>query len=299
MTKCGRYGRDVASFDYSPARVRASVLLSLDRLQTSYLDTVYLHDVEFVCTGISPWIGGNSVDALTDDLRHFGLAEGEEGKVREEEEQAILEAIAELRRLQDEGLIKNVGISGENNARPIPESVFHLRIGYPLPTLLRIALLVLHTPPYKPLDIVLSYCHLTLQNTVFKTFAPQFRGRAQVGKLVTASPLSMALLTPNPPAWHPAPTGLLKAVSLAQMSHAEWPGGLPNLALGYSIRNARLEDCRVPVAVGLSSPREVHECMRVWREISGHDDEGRRAREEEVRKVIDESGFLDWSWPSP
>ena len=171
--------------------------------------------------------------------------------------------------------------------------------GYPLPVLLRIALLVLHTPPYKPLDVVLTYCHLTLQNTTFSTFAPQFRDRAKVRQLVTASPLSMALLTPNTPAWHPAPSELLQAVSLVRENSAGWPGGLPNLALGYAIRNARIIDPGLPWAVGLSNPREVHECVRIWREVSGTVDENRRAKEEEVKKIIGDSGFLDWSWASP
>ncbi|KAI1388132.1 Aldo/keto reductase [Hypoxylon trugodes] len=74
VTKAGRISGDV--FDYSPAWVRYSVLRSLERLYTSYLDLVYMHDVEFV----SP-------------------AE-------------VLAAVTELRRLRDEGIIRYVGISG-------------------------------------------------------------------------------------------------------------------------------------------------------------------------------------------
>ncbi|KAJ5659959.1 hypothetical protein N7507_006410 [Penicillium longicatenatum] len=46
MTKAGRISAD--KFDYSPAWIRQSVLRSLKRLQTSYLDVVFCHDVEFV-----------------------------------------------------------------------------------------------------------------------------------------------------------------------------------------------------------------------------------------------------------
>lgn len=74
VTKAGRIAGDV--FDYSPAWVRYSVLRSLERLHTSYLDLVYMHDVEFV----SP-------------------AE-------------VLTAVRELRRLRSEGVIRYVGISG-------------------------------------------------------------------------------------------------------------------------------------------------------------------------------------------
>ncbi|KAI0155217.1 Aldo/keto reductase [Xylariaceae sp. FL1272] len=74
VTKAGRIAGD--EFDYSPAWIRYSVCRSLERLHTSYLDLVYMHDVEFV----SP-------------------AE-------------VLAAVGELRRLRDEGVIRYVGISG-------------------------------------------------------------------------------------------------------------------------------------------------------------------------------------------
>ncbi|KAI0880017.1 Aldo/keto reductase [Annulohypoxylon maeteangense] len=74
VTKAGRIAGDV--FDYSPGWVRASVLRSLERLHTSYLDLVYMHDVEFV----SP--------------------------------SEVLAAVQELRRLRIEGIVRYVGISG-------------------------------------------------------------------------------------------------------------------------------------------------------------------------------------------
>ncbi len=75
VTKAGRIVLD--EFDYSPAWVRYSVLRSLQRLHTPYLDLVYMHDVEFV----SP-------------------AE-------------VLAGVRELRRLRDEeGVVRYVGISG-------------------------------------------------------------------------------------------------------------------------------------------------------------------------------------------
>jgi aryl-alcohol dehydrogenase-like predicted oxidoreductase len=75
VTKAGRIAS--SEFDYSPAWVQYSVLRSLQRLQTPYLDLVYMHDVEFV----SP-------------------AE-------------VLAAVRELRRLRDEEhVIRYVGISG-------------------------------------------------------------------------------------------------------------------------------------------------------------------------------------------
>ncbi|KAK6456617.1 D-threo-aldose 1-dehydrogenase [Scheffersomyces xylosifermentans] len=73
-TKAGRVKLD--DFDYSRTNVRNSVLRSIKRLHASYLDLVYMHDIEFV------------------------------------EEEDILSALEELRLLKDEGLIKNFGVSG-------------------------------------------------------------------------------------------------------------------------------------------------------------------------------------------
>lgn len=75
LTKVGRISGD--QFDYSATWVRKSIARSLERLNTSYLDVVYCHDVEFVT--------------------------GDE----------VMEAVRELRRIRDEdGTIKYVGISG-------------------------------------------------------------------------------------------------------------------------------------------------------------------------------------------
>ncbi|KNZ75693.1 D-arabinose 1-dehydrogenase [Termitomyces sp. J132] len=241
MTKCGRFGP--LDFDYTPSRIRDTVKRSLERLQTVYLDTVYLHDVEFVCTP------------------------------------KILDAYAELRKLQEEGLVKNIGITG-----------------YPLPTLLRLALLILHTPPFKPVDIILSYSHLTLQNDTFIQFAPELRERAKVKQLLAASPFSMGLLTSSPPPWHPAPAEMKAVVKVAA---GVWPDGLPNLALGYAIRNTGSVRGKTPLVVGFSTPEEVHECVRVWREMQDGGSEDRKKTEGVVRDIFSKAGYLNWSWASP
>ncbi|WP_219838735.1 aldo/keto reductase [Paenibacillus sp. R14(2021)] len=45
-TKAGRYGAD--TFDFSGARIAASLEESLRRLQTEYVDILFLHDIEFI-----------------------------------------------------------------------------------------------------------------------------------------------------------------------------------------------------------------------------------------------------------
>lgn len=73
-TKAGRIRLN--DFDYSRELVRRSVLRSLQRLKTNYLDLVYLHDIEFVS------------------------------------EQETYEALKELVALKKEGVIKNIGVTG-------------------------------------------------------------------------------------------------------------------------------------------------------------------------------------------
>lgn len=110
MTKCGRYGP--SSFDYSPAMIRKTVKQSLTRLKTDYLDTVYLHDVEYVCTPITPRETGNHVLSLDEDAAAYGLAEGDEASVRGNGDKTFLDAFYELQALQREGLVKNIGFTG-------------------------------------------------------------------------------------------------------------------------------------------------------------------------------------------
>lgn len=110
MTKCGRYG--TSTFDYAPTTIRESVKRSLQRLQTDYLDSVYLHDAEFVATSVAPRPTGNPTAALKDEAAAYGLAAGDEAKIHGEGDQKILDAFHELQKLKEEGLVKNIGITG-------------------------------------------------------------------------------------------------------------------------------------------------------------------------------------------
>lgn len=74
VTKAGRVKLD--AFDYKPESIRKSIQRSLERLDTTYLDLVYLHDVEFVS------------------------------------EDEILTALVEMKKLKSEGVIRHFGISG-------------------------------------------------------------------------------------------------------------------------------------------------------------------------------------------
>ena len=115
MTKVGRYGVLQSDFDYSPETIRKSVERSLERLHTTYLDTVYVHDVEFVCTPVGLIAPAKPEQILADQEKaaEYGLSPGQEGKIWGEGDEKVLAAVAELRKLQEEGKIKHIGISGE------------------------------------------------------------------------------------------------------------------------------------------------------------------------------------------
>ena len=141
-TKLGRY--DKTHFDFSARRVVESVDVSLHRLGVEYLDICLCHDIEFV-----------------------------------ERQQILNETLPALRKVQQQGKVRFVGVSG-----------------YPL----KIFKLILDQTS---LDVVLSYNHYTLQNTMYGDLVPYLKSK-HVG-IMNAAPFSARLLTNDPlPSWHKA-----------------------------------------------------------------------------------------------
>jgi L-galactose dehydrogenase len=191
-SKCGRYG--VEEFDFSAKRVRTSVEDSLKRLHTDYLDLLQVHDVEF-------------------------------GSV----EQIINETLPAIRRIQDEGKTRYVGISG-----------------YPLQVLTQIA-------QRAPVDSVLSYCRYNLLiDDMDSVLVPAAEGLG-VG-IINASPLHMGVLTEQGgPDWHPAPPELHLAVKTALAFCHEHGIDLTELALRFCFDHPRVAS----TLVGMSTTEQV------------------------------------------
>ncbi|KAK6064241.1 D-arabinose 1-dehydrogenase 2 [Seiridium cupressi] len=228
VTKAGRIAGD--EFDYSAAWVRYSVFRSLERLHTPYLDLVYMHDVEFV-----------SADE-------------------------VLEAVRELRRLRDEGVIRYVGISG-----------------YPVGVLCDLAEMILEKTG-EPLDAVLSYSHFTIQNTTLGTSAIQRFTKAGVDVVLNASMLGMGLLTTrgadNGPmkVWHPSPSGLRGAIKALVSVATKADEKLEVVAIRWALDNWARDGAtrggtfkclpqgtRVGVSVmGVANVAELEETWRVF-----------------------------------
>lgn len=191
-TKCGRYGsRD---FDFSAQRIRQGLEESLTRLRTDYVDLLFAHDVE------------------------FGSAE-----------QIIEETIPAMRRLQEEGKTRYIGISG-----------------YPPGFLVRIAQAV-------PIDAILSYCHYNLLvDDIDRQLAP-FAEERGIG-LINASPLHMGILTgQDAPEWHPAPLAVRNAARKAHELCRSHGANLPDIALRFCLDYPNA----ATTLVGMSTAHEV------------------------------------------
>ncbi|KAL7813243.1 Aldo/keto reductase [Trichoderma aethiopicum] len=262
VTKAGRIKAD--EFDYSPAWVRYSVCRSLERLGTPYLDLVYMHDVEFV----SP-------------------AE-------------VLQAVAELRRFRDQGLIRYVGISG-----------------YPVETLAALAETVLRETG-EPLDAVLSYGNFCLQNGRLgrPDFLRRFRA-ARVECLLNASILNMGLLTTrgvdNGPmaSWHPSPPELRRACATLSQIAQDNGEHLEGVAIRWALENwARAGSDFGTTAYAGAGPRigasvmgvtaiaELDETWDLWRSVIGpvigaKDDAAATERSDKIARLVE-----DKMWPS-
>src|SRR5947208_7090880 len=124
-TKLGRY--DAAHFDFTAKRVEESVDVSLHRLRTDHLDIMLCHDIEFV-----------------------------------EMSQIVNETLPALRKQQQKGKVRFVGISG------YPMKIFKYVLSR------------------TDLDVILSYNHYTLQNTMLADIVPMLK-RKGVGLINRAT----------------------------------------------------------------------------------------------------------------
>jgi L-galactose dehydrogenase len=191
-TKCGRYGE--AEFDFSAKRIRQSLSESLSRLGTDYVDILLAHDVEFG-----------------------------------DERQIVEETIPELRRFQEEGKARYIGITG-----------------YPLKTLVRIAEAAV-------VDVILSYCRYNLLIDDMDSVLMPFAEKHGIG-VINASPLHMGLLTERVvPAWHPAPDAVRQAGQAAAEFCRMHDQDLPGLAMQFCFDYSRVAS----TLVGIADARQV------------------------------------------
>lgn len=192
-TKLGRYSG--IHFDFSARRVVESVDLSLERMKVDHLDLCLCHDIEFV-----------------------------------EMSQIVEETLPALRKLQQQGKVRYVGISG------YPMNIFR------------------YVLDRTELDCILSYNHYTLQNTMLADLVPYLQSK-QVG-ILNAAPFSARLLTnATLPPWHKATPQVRQIAQQAAQYCADQGVDIAQLALQFSVAHPDMTTC----VTGSANPQRVQQ----------------------------------------
>ena len=190
-SKLGRY--DVGHFDFSARRVVESVDISLKRTRVDHLDICLCHDLEFV-----------------------------------EMSQIVEETLPALRKVQKEGKVRFVGVSG------YPMKMFK------------------YVLERAPIDVLLSYNHYTLQNTMLEGLIPLAKSKGT--GIMNAAPFSARLLSNAPlPKWHKATPEIRETARKAAEHAAKRGSDIAKLAVQFSIRNPEISTC----IAGSASPERV------------------------------------------
>lgn len=199
-TKLGRYS--ASHFDFSARRVAESVDVSLLRMGVEHLDIVLCHDIEFV-----------------------------------EMSQIVHETLPALRKIQEQGKARFIGISG------YPMKIFR------------------YVLDVADLDVILSYNHYTLQNTMLADEVPYLKSKG-VG-IMNAAPFSARLLTNAIlPPWHKA-TEEVRAICRRAAEHCSLRGvDIAQLALQFSLANEDMATC----IVGTANPENVQK-WAIWADL--------------------------------
>ena len=202
-TLCSKLGRyDVGHFDFSAKRVIESVDVSLHRLGTDHLDIILCHDIEFVPL-----------------------------------QQIIDETLPALRRIQQSGKVRFVGISG------YPMKIFDV------------------ISSQAELDCILSYNQYTLQNTrLADELVPKLKAK-NIG-IMNGGPFAARLLTnATLPVWFRDPKNVQDAAKRAA-EHCQKRGvDIAQLALQFSCAN---EDMATTIA-GSANPNNIRKWVQ-WLE---------------------------------
>jgi len=202
-TLCSKLGRyDVGHFDFSAKRVVESVDVSLHRLGTDHLDIILCHDIEFVPL-----------------------------------QQIIDETLPALRRIQQSGKVRFVGISG------YPMKIFDV------------------ISSQAELDCILSYNQYTLQNTrLADELVPKLKAK-NIG-IMNGGPFAARLLTnATLPVWFRDPKNVQDAAKRAA-EHCQKRGvDIAQLALQFSCAN---QDMATTIA-GSANPNNIRKWVQ-WLE---------------------------------
>jgi L-galactose dehydrogenase len=153
-------------------------------------------------------------------------------------DQVVRETIPALRQVQAQGKARFLGVSG------LPLKIFR------------------YVLDRTELDVILSYCHYSLNDTALKELIPYFQEEG-VG-VINASPLSMGLLSNRgAPDWHPASDEIKVTCARAAAFCRERGADIAQLAIQFSLSNPDLATTLVSTA----NPKHIENNVR-WAETS-------------------------------
>ncbi|KAM0031694.1 putative L-galactose 1-dehydrogenase [Helianthus debilis subsp. tardiflorus] len=183
-------------------------------------------------------------------------------------DQIVNETIPALQKLKEAGKIRFIGITG------LPLGIFSY---------------VLDRVPPGTVDVILSYCHYSINDTTLEDLIPYLKSKG-VG-VISASPLAMGLLTESgPPEWHPASPKLKAACQTAAAFCKKKGKDISKLALQYSLCNKDIST----ILVGMKSVEQVRLNVAAATELAkGEKDEQTLAEVEEILKPV-----KNQTWPS-
>jgi aryl-alcohol dehydrogenase-like predicted oxidoreductase len=147
--------------------------------------------------------------------------------------QIVEETLPALRKAQQQGKVRFIGVSG------YPMNIFRYILDR------------------TDLDVILSYNHFTLQNTMLADLVPYLEAK-KVG-IMNAAPFSARLLTNTTlPPWHKA-TPEVRAVAAQAAQHCAAAGvDIAQLALHYSLTHPAMATC----IVGSANPDNVRKWVQ-------------------------------------
>ncbi|KAL1534454.1 L-galactose 1-dehydrogenase [Salvia divinorum] len=183
-------------------------------------------------------------------------------------DQIVTETIPALLKLKEAGKIKFIGITG------LPLGIFSY---------------VLDKVPPGTVDVILSYCHHGINDSTLEDLIPYLKSKG-VG-IISASPLSMGLLTESgPPEWHPASAELKAACQDAAAYCKEKGKNISKLSLQYSLSNKDIST----ILVGMNSVKQVDENVAAAVEVAAFGKDEKAISEiEEILKPVQNQ-----TWPS-
>ena len=142
--------------------------------------------------------------------------------------QIVEETLPALRKVQQQGKVRFVGVSG------YPMKMFQYIL------------------ERAPIDVLLSYNHYTLQNTMLEGLIPLAKSKGT--GVMNAAPFSARLLSNAPlPSWHKATPEVREAARKAAEHAAKKGSDIAKLAVQFSIRNPEIATC----IAGSASPERV------------------------------------------